>query len=126
MTVPIKNMFNVVDICSLVLTVGHPNGFETAKIVGTSSETGGLYMFACTDIDKTGFKTGDHSFACDICHKPKQTREPFPLSDHKSTGLSQRTYCLLPVFGALAFSFRFSMQYSLLCLAGSRVSLVRF
>nr|GEU61020.1 ribonuclease H-like domain-containing protein [Tanacetum cinerariifolium] len=33
---------------------------------------------------KIGFKTGDHNFAYDICHKAKQTREPFPLSDQKS------------------------------------------
>ena len=25
------------------------------------------------------------SVPCDVCHKAKQTREPFPLSDHKST-----------------------------------------
>nr|GEY74101.1 ribonuclease H-like domain-containing protein [Tanacetum cinerariifolium] len=34
--------------------------------------------------DKIGFKTGDHNSAYDICHKAKQTREPFPLSDQKS------------------------------------------
>nr|GEW00473.1 ribonuclease H-like domain-containing protein [Tanacetum cinerariifolium] len=34
--------------------------------------------------DKISFKTRDHTFACDICHKAKQTRESFPSSDHKS------------------------------------------
>ncbi|GKA64600.1 ribonuclease H-like domain-containing protein [Tanacetum coccineum] len=34
--------------------------------------------------DKIRFKSGDHVSTCDICHKAKQTREPFPLSDHKS------------------------------------------
>ncbi|GKB63105.1 ribonuclease H-like domain-containing protein [Tanacetum coccineum] len=38
--------------------------------------------------DKIRFKTSDHVLACDICHKAKHTREPFPLSDHKSTGSS--------------------------------------
>lgn len=26
-------------------------------------------------------------FACEICHKAKQSREPFPLSSHKSAAL---------------------------------------
>ncbi|GKC69907.1 hypothetical protein Tco_1115790, partial [Tanacetum coccineum] len=75
----VKNMFNVVDISSLMLTVGHPNGTLTkitaigslrltsgiilfdvlvvleyndlnlGKLVGTGNETSGLYLF---DIDK--------------------------------------------------------------------------
>ncbi|GKD17930.1 ribonuclease H-like domain-containing protein, partial [Tanacetum coccineum] len=179
MTTSTKNMFNVVDISSLKLSVGHPNGtmaniiaigslrltknvvlfdvlvipeyivnllsvnkmikdskyfvgFDETKcyiqdlklgnIVGTGSESGGLYMFDYDHngktfagmsnygivsyvskelwhcrlghpadqvlsvlSDKIGFKTGDHISACDICHKAKQTREPFPLSDHKSS-----------------------------------------
>nr|GEW05381.1 reverse transcriptase domain-containing protein [Tanacetum cinerariifolium] len=35
--------------------------------------------------DKIGFKVDDHVSACDVCHKAKQIREPFPLSDHKSS-----------------------------------------
>nr|GEX83087.1 ribonuclease H-like domain-containing protein [Tanacetum cinerariifolium] len=31
-----------------------------------------------------GLKYKKHVSPCDICHKAKQTREPFPLSDHKS------------------------------------------
>ncbi|GJS63107.1 ribonuclease H-like domain-containing protein [Tanacetum coccineum] len=191
MTVSTQNMFNVVDISSLQLSVGHPNrtvakfttigslrltehvvlfdvlvipeytvnllsvnkmikdnksfvGFHKSKcyiqdlilgkIVGTGSETAGLYMFDCVNSgksfaglynsgtvcfvskelwhcrvghpadqvlsvlsDKIGFKTGDHVSACDICHKAKQTREPFPLSDHKSGGipLSMWPECVL-------------------------------
>nr|GEY05884.1 ribonuclease H-like domain-containing protein [Tanacetum cinerariifolium] len=37
--------------------------------------------------DKVGFKSNDHVSACDICHKAKQTMDPFPLSDHKSSKL---------------------------------------
>ncbi|GJZ02653.1 putative RNA-directed DNA polymerase [Tanacetum coccineum] len=91
------------------------------KIMGTGSESGGLYMFDCDNngksftglcnsgivcyvskelwhcrlghladqvlsvlSDKIGFKTSDHVSACDVCHREKQTREPFSLSDHKS------------------------------------------
>ncbi|GJU85738.1 hypothetical protein Tco_1293284 [Tanacetum coccineum] len=31
-----------------------------------------------------GLKDDKHISPCDICHKAKQTRDPFPLSDHKS------------------------------------------
>ncbi|GKC27745.1 ribonuclease H-like domain-containing protein [Tanacetum coccineum] len=34
-----------------------------------------------------GFKYDKHVSPCDICHKAKQTRDPFPLSDHKSAAL---------------------------------------
>ncbi|GJX64295.1 ribonuclease H-like domain-containing protein [Tanacetum coccineum] len=34
---------------------------------------------------------------CDVCHKAKQTREPFPLSDHKSTQIGQLVH--LDVWG---------------------------
>nr|GEU77986.1 putative reverse transcriptase domain-containing protein [Tanacetum cinerariifolium] len=128
-----KDMFNVVDISSLILTVGHPNGtlakitaigslrLTSGKIMGISIESGGLYLF---DIDKIGecviakgnivfvchvsselwhcrlghpanqvlsnlgkkmgFSKKDHMSPHDICHKAKQTRNPFPLNDHKS------------------------------------------
>ncbi|GKD08481.1 hypothetical protein Tco_1188166 [Tanacetum coccineum] len=58
MTDSTKNMFNVVDISSLMLTVGHPNGtlakfsvigLNLGKLMGAGSKTGGLYMF---DVDK--------------------------------------------------------------------------
>ncbi|GJY90673.1 putative RNA-directed DNA polymerase [Tanacetum coccineum] len=34
-----------------------------------------------------GFKYDKHVSPCDICHKAKQTRDPFPLSDHKFVAL---------------------------------------
>ncbi|GJZ03738.1 ribonuclease H-like domain-containing protein [Tanacetum coccineum] len=78
MTDSTKNMFNVIDISSLMLTVGHPNGtlakfsvigslrltndvvlfdvlvvpeyrLNLGKLMGVGSKTGGLYMF---DVDK--------------------------------------------------------------------------
>ncbi|GJT23787.1 ribonuclease H-like domain-containing protein [Tanacetum coccineum] len=77
MTVSTKNMFNVVDISSLRLTVGHPNGtmaniaaigslkltkhvvlfdvldLKLRKIAGTGSESRGLYMFDCENSGKS-------------------------------------------------------------------------
>ncbi|GKE65429.1 ribonuclease H-like domain-containing protein, partial [Tanacetum coccineum] len=83
MTVSTKNMFNVVDISSLRLTVGHPNGtmakiaaigslkltkhvvlfdvlvvseyndLKLRKIARTGSESGRLYMFDCENSGKS-------------------------------------------------------------------------
>nr|GEY81473.1 ribonuclease H-like domain-containing protein [Tanacetum cinerariifolium] len=88
MTDSTKNMFSVVDVSSLMLTVGHPNGtlakisaigslrltsgivlfdvlvvpeyndLNMGKLVGTGSVTGGLYLF---DLDKIGKQTGNNN-----------------------------------------------------------------
>ncbi|GJT69272.1 ribonuclease H-like domain-containing protein [Tanacetum coccineum] len=142
LTVPTKNMFNIIDISSLNLTIGYPNGalskittvgnlrlsadivlfdvlvvpeycvsllsvyklikdsklfvgfdkhkcyiqdLNLIKTVGIGNESSGLYMF---DEDKKckniSLKYDKHVSPCDICHKANQTRDPFPLSDHKS------------------------------------------
>nr|GEV09588.1 ribonuclease H-like domain-containing protein [Tanacetum cinerariifolium] len=178
LTVSTKNMFNVIDISSLNVIVGQPNGtlakiiivgnlrlsanivffdvlivpeycvsllyvhklikdsklfvgfdehvcyiqdLNLIKIVRIDNEFGGLYMF---DEDKNGkskcgmsnyvfvchvskalwhcrlghpsdqvlsvlsknigLKYDKHVSPCDICHKAKQTRDPFSLSNHKS------------------------------------------
>nr|GEU66730.1 reverse transcriptase domain-containing protein [Tanacetum cinerariifolium] len=95
MTDSTKDVFNVVDISSFMLTVGHPNGKHTkitaigslrltignvlfdvlvvpkyndlnlGKIVGTGSESGGLYLF---DIDKIGEYVNAKSNFVFICH----------------------------------------------------------
>ncbi|GJY90671.1 putative RNA-directed DNA polymerase [Tanacetum coccineum] len=64
------------------------------KTVGTSSEAAGpKWLGHPTDqvlsiISKSiGFKYDKHVSPCDIYHKAKQTRDPFPLSDHKSVAL---------------------------------------
>ncbi|GJX86409.1 putative RNA-directed DNA polymerase [Tanacetum coccineum] len=137
MTDSTKNMFNVVDVSSLMLTVGHPNGtlvmifaigslrltsgivlfddlvvpeyndLNLGKLVGTGSVNGGLYLFDLDKIDlvilltkfclfwvkKLGFSKINHQSPCDICHKAKQTREPFPLSDHKSKSVGEIVHC---------------------------------
>nr|GEX13522.1 ribonuclease H-like domain-containing protein [Tanacetum cinerariifolium] len=35
------------------------------------------------------FTKDSHVSPCDICHKAKQTREPFPLSDHMTTSIGE-------------------------------------
>ncbi|GJQ97754.1 ribonuclease H-like domain-containing protein [Tanacetum coccineum] len=38
---------------------------------------------------KLNFTKDSHISPCDICHKAKQTREPFPLSYHKTTAIGK-------------------------------------
>ncbi|GJR84177.1 ribonuclease H-like domain-containing protein [Tanacetum coccineum] len=122
---------------------------KLGKILGTGSESAGLYMFDCGDNgksnvgmchsrfvshvskdlwhcrlghpadqvlsvigDKIGFKTVDHSSACDIYHKANQTREPFSLSDHKSTGLGDLIH--LDVWGPYRVVSRDGYKYFLI------------
>ncbi|GJR98638.1 ribonuclease H-like domain-containing protein [Tanacetum coccineum] len=106
MSASAKFLINVVDVSNLDLIVGHPNGTKATivkirdlklndyvtlfivlviheyidlkrnMIIGTGEMNGGLYLFDATS-------------PCDVCHKAKQTRKPFPLSDHKSTQIGQ-------------------------------------
>nr|GEY91040.1 ribonuclease H-like domain-containing protein [Tanacetum cinerariifolium] len=130
MTDSTKDMYNVVDISRLMLIVGHPNGslakitaisslkltsgivlFDVlvipeynGKIVGTGSESGGLYLFDTYKLGhhadqvlsilgtKVGFSKNSQRSPCEICHKAKQTREPFPLSDYKSKFLGDMVH----------------------------------
>nr|GEY66207.1 hypothetical protein [Tanacetum cinerariifolium] len=111
MTNSIKDMVNLVDVSDLKLTVGHPNGtltkithvgnlklnndvmlFDvlvileyTGRVLGTGSEFGGLYLF-----DKEyNESTIANNSPCEVCHKAKQTRDSFPLSENKSTVFGQ-------------------------------------
>ncbi|GKA74192.1 ribonuclease H-like domain-containing protein, partial [Tanacetum coccineum] len=133
MTDSTKDMLNIVDISSLMLNIGHPNGtlpkitaigslrltsgivlfdvleynvrFESGQNCGTGSETGGLYLF---DLDKIGECITAKSNYVFVCHvfselwhcrlghpadPAKQTREPFPLSDHKSKFVGDIIHC---------------------------------
>ncbi|GJS17042.1 ribonuclease H-like domain-containing protein [Tanacetum coccineum] len=75
---------------------------KVVKTVGIGNESGGLYMFAEDENElwhsrlghpsdqvlsvlskSIGLKYDKCISPCDICHKAKQTRDPFPLSDHK-------------------------------------------
>ncbi|GKD44220.1 ribonuclease H-like domain-containing protein [Tanacetum coccineum] len=106
------------------------NDLNQGKIMGTSSESGGLYLFDLNEIgkcvnpkcnyvfvchvsselwhcrlghpadqvlsilgNKLGFSKRDHMSPCDICHKAKKTKEPFPLSDHKTKSVGDMIHC---------------------------------
>ncbi|GJY23649.1 ribonuclease H-like domain-containing protein [Tanacetum coccineum] len=96
-----SNSFDVVDISNLGLTVGHPNEYTVSlQSVHNLSRDNKLFVGFDEILDvlkstlnldiqtKTATTLTDH--LCDICNKAKQTREPFSLSDHKSSkiGLS--------------------------------------
>ncbi|GKB53670.1 VIER F-box protein 2, partial [Tanacetum coccineum] len=63
------------------------------KTLGTGSQLGGL----------TDERIGE-SDTCDICHQAKQTREPFPISDHKTTNLGDIVH--LDVWGPYKITSR--------------------
>ncbi|GKA39546.1 ribonuclease H-like domain-containing protein, partial [Tanacetum coccineum] len=55
---------------------------------------------------------GNGDFApCDICHEAKQTREPFPISDHKTTNLGDIVH--LDVWGPYRITSREGYKYFL-------------
>ncbi|GJZ01703.1 hypothetical protein Tco_0519664 [Tanacetum coccineum] len=91
-----KEMFNIVDISSFILTVGHPNGtlakitvigslrltsgivlfdvlvepeyndLNLGKIIGTGSETGSLYLFDLDKINKCVTAKSNYVFVCRV------------------------------------------------------------
>nr|GEW38688.1 ribonuclease H-like domain-containing protein [Tanacetum cinerariifolium] len=146
LTVSTQNMFNVINISNINLTIGYPNGtlakitdvgnirlsanvvlfdvlidLNLIKNVRTGNKSSGLYLFDVEQYGKCkcglsnsvfvshvpkqlrhsrlghpshqvmsilskniGLKYDNLISPCDICYKAKQTRDPFPLSDHKS------------------------------------------
>nr|GEZ76256.1 ribonuclease H-like domain-containing protein [Tanacetum cinerariifolium] len=60
---------------------------------------------------KNDIKGDFNSSPCDICHYSKQTREPFPLSDHKSTSVGELIY--LDVWGPYRVTSREGFKYFL-------------
>ncbi|GJW21020.1 ribonuclease H-like domain-containing protein, partial [Tanacetum coccineum] len=129
LTVSNVGMFNIVDISELKFTVGHPNGtlaiishvgnlkltnnvilydmlvvpgycdWKREKVLGSGSETGGLYMF---DMNNDCYV---------VCHMAKNTRELFPLSDHKSKSLGELVH--LDLWGPYRVPIREGFKYFL-------------
>nr|GEV77411.1 hypothetical protein [Tanacetum cinerariifolium] len=64
---------------------------EKEKILGTSSKSGGLYLFDVNKSNCIDLNIFDNTSMpmCEICQRAKQTRELFPLSDHKSKTLGE-------------------------------------
>ncbi|XP_071712432.1 uncharacterized protein [Rutidosis leptorrhynchoides] len=115
MTVSNNNLENVIDVTNLNMKVSHPNGTEakirkignlklpnlitlydvlvvpgyydsvTRNTLGTGSISGGLYVF-----DDSQYASLDNKHSeepCEVCLRAKQSREPFPLSEHVSVSL---------------------------------------
>ncbi|GJY07744.1 hypothetical protein Tco_0374798 [Tanacetum coccineum] len=65
------------------------------SLVGTGSEKNVLLSHPSDQVlsvlkDKIQIDSLDNIQPCDVCHKAKQTREPFPLSDHKTKCLVKK------------------------------------
>ncbi|GJV02411.1 ribonuclease H-like domain-containing protein [Tanacetum coccineum] len=90
------------------------------KVLGTGSESAGLYIF---DVDCDKFDVSkllknslnlsnvDHNSPCEVCHKAKQTRDAFPISEHKSTCLGELVH--LDVWGPYKVTSREGFRYFL-------------
>ncbi|GJS85052.1 ribonuclease H-like domain-containing protein [Tanacetum coccineum] len=134
MTISTINMFGIVDVSDLSLTVGHPNGtlakvkfvgnlklnshvtlydvlvvpeycvslLSVNKLLNDSNMSAVCYVSKSLWHSRLGhpsdqaldvlqgnlrFTKNSSKSPCDICHKAKQTREPFPLSEHKTTNI---------------------------------------
>ncbi|GJR69613.1 RNA-directed DNA polymerase, eukaryota, reverse transcriptase zinc-binding domain protein [Tanacetum coccineum] len=76
--------------------------------MGTISERGGLYFLdegKITDLSQTS------SRPCEICHKAKQTREPFSISEHKTVSLGEVVH--LDVWGPYKVTSRDGFRFFL-------------
>ncbi|GJR28421.1 putative RNA-directed DNA polymerase [Tanacetum coccineum] len=60
---------------------------------------------------KLDFEKDNTDNVCDVCHKAKQTREPFPLSEHKSKALGQLVH--LDVWGPYKVQSKEGYKYFL-------------
>ncbi|GKC29648.1 hypothetical protein Tco_1036942 [Tanacetum coccineum] len=68
------------------------------KVLGTGKQFGGLYYFDTGHLadqvlnvlrPNLLFENNKFDVVCDVCQRAKQTREPFPLSDHVSTDIGE-------------------------------------
>nr|GEV32835.1 hypothetical protein [Tanacetum cinerariifolium] len=95
MIISTLNMYGIIDISNLNLTVGHPNEYcmnllsvnkliRDSRLLGHPSDQ-------VVDVlqSELNFMKDSHVSPCDICHKTKQTRDPFPSSDHKTTSVGE-------------------------------------
>ncbi|GJU35505.1 hypothetical protein Tco_1183859 [Tanacetum coccineum] len=116
LTVSTIGMFNVVDISNLKITMGHPNGN-----LATISHVGNLKL-TCTVILYDVLVVPGY---CDLKKEitiemgsggseglAKQTRDPFPLSDHKSEKLGELIY--LDFWGPYRVIHREGFKYFLI------------
>ncbi|GJZ71604.1 ribonuclease H-like domain-containing protein [Tanacetum coccineum] len=86
--------------------------------VRIGKQLNGLYLFdvnnAFLDVLKTTLNLDSYSKSdhlCDTCNKAKQTREPFPLSNHKTTKIGELVH--LDVWGPYKITSRDDFRYFL-------------
>ncbi|GJU71538.1 putative RNA-directed DNA polymerase [Tanacetum coccineum] len=113
-----SGMINVVDISDLKITVGHPNGqsnmvmnFHVSKLLWHNRL--GHPADQVLSVLKKDLNIFDNTSVpmCEICQKDKQTREPFPLSDHKSKSLGELVH--LDLWGPYRVHSREGYRYFL-------------
>ncbi|GJZ14961.1 ribonuclease H-like domain-containing protein [Tanacetum coccineum] len=86
---------------------------KRGKILETGSELCGLYLFDVNKSSCIDLNISDNTFVpmCEICQRAKQTREPFPLSDHKSKTLGELVH--LDLWGPYRVHSREGYRYFL-------------
>nr|GEX28708.1 ribonuclease H-like domain-containing protein [Tanacetum cinerariifolium] len=117
MTNSIKDMVNLVDVFDLKLTVGHSNG-TLAKIthVGNLKLNNDVMLFDVLVIPEYNVSLlSVHKLIkdspCEVCHKAKQTKDSFSLSENKSTVFGQLMH--LDVWGSYKVISREGFRYFL-------------
>ncbi|GKE66551.1 hypothetical protein Tco_1520712, partial [Tanacetum coccineum] len=86
--------------------------FLKKRVLGTRYWYEGVYMF---DVDGDKFVVW-YINPCDVCHKAKQTKEAFPLSDHKYTIFGELIH--LDVWGSYKVASREGFRLLFLVLNG--------
>ncbi|GKC81894.1 ribonuclease H-like domain-containing protein, partial [Tanacetum coccineum] len=105
-----------------VLVVPEYIDLKANKISGIGRQFNGLYLFdvdnaylvTLLDALKDSLNLDSHSTSdhlCDTCNKAKHTREPFPLSDHKSSKIGELVH--LDVWGPYKITSRDGFRYFL-------------
>ncbi|GJU90676.1 ribonuclease H-like domain-containing protein [Tanacetum coccineum] len=116
-------LYDIIDLTGLNLTVSHPNRtVEHVKCIGSYKLANDLIIkdvlvvLGYHDLTQsyligTGSEKGGLYFLDEVCHKAKQTREPFPLSVHKTKRLGDLVH--LDVWGLYRVRSREGFKYFL-------------
>ncbi|GJS23294.1 ribonuclease H-like domain-containing protein [Tanacetum coccineum] len=140
MTYTDKELDNILDISHLKIKVGHPNGTEAfiskignlklsnslilydvldlslRSVLGTGSQCEGLLRHPADPVLNVLKKSlqidnNEENLCCEGCQRAKQTREPFPLSDHVSSSLGDLDH--LDLWGAYKVTSSEGLRYFL-------------
>ncbi|GJY42158.1 ribonuclease H-like domain-containing protein, partial [Tanacetum coccineum] len=111
-------MINIVDISNLNITVGYPNGsVATISHVGDLRLSNNVILYDVLVVPGLGQGDNSGDWTYDIVDlvtqltRAKQTREPFPLSDHKSEKPGELVH--LDLWGPYRVSSREGFKYFL-------------